>query len=232
MRLDLHNINTATAMLLGSLCLLLATILAHQAKAHDVPEHTVNRRSLGYQKRASGGPAWHEHPMWNHPALYEGAKLWPSSSESSSKSSTHSSGHSVENTGSKPSDEVTSHLDKGKGVATGSSAGVGGGHTVPTQGQAARGGRIFKNTSKMGRPLGKKDSKPRAPFKQSGYRDPSTYRGGRPLGAKDKTPRGPRKGKEPSGRGAGRPVGSKDKKLRKQRVPYQKPKDLETSSSS
>lgn len=29
------------------------------------------------------GPAWHEHPMWQHPALYEGANLWPSANPTS-----------------------------------------------------------------------------------------------------------------------------------------------------
>ncbi|CAO1618879.1 unnamed protein product [Sympodiomycopsis kandeliae] len=210
MRLSLH-IDTAIVTLVGSVFLLLGV---PEAKTHDLPEYNTRQHGLPYQKRASGGnpnpsgPAWHEHPMWQHPALYEGAKLWPSSSpESSSKSSsqsssTHSSGHSVEITGSKPSDEVTSHLDKGKAVASGSrapaSAGAGAGPAVLMPGQSALGGSFRKAffPARMGRPVGTKDSKPRAPYKPRTGRDPSTYKGGRPLGSKNKKPR-----KGPSTRG-------------------------------
>ncbi|CAO1618883.1 unnamed protein product [Sympodiomycopsis kandeliae] len=187
MGLNLH-INIATTTSLGSLFLLL-TILVHQAKTHELSGYSTHRRNLPYQKRASGGnpdlsgPAWHEHPMWQHPALYEGAKLWPSSSESSSKSSTHSSGHSVEITGSKPADhEVTSGLDKGKAVASGSStAGAGGGEDI--------------SRKKLGRPFGVKDSAPRAAYtyKKEGS---GGQRTGRPLGTKDTKPRAPYKLKE------------------------------------
>lgn len=56
----------------------------------------IRRTSSGHSGTASPppsterhGPAWHEHPMWNHPALYSGAPLWPSSSTSVD----HSLGH-------------------------------------------------------------------------------------------------------------------------------------------
>ncbi|CAO1618887.1 unnamed protein product [Sympodiomycopsis kandeliae] len=204
------------ATLLGSLILLLAN--AHRTKANNVPVYVARRGALRDRSGSGSGPAWHEHPMWQHPALYEGAKLWPSSSSgSSSKSSpTHSSSSSsveitgsrpahsssgslVEITGSKPAhssssssveitgsrpahSEVTSPLNKGKAVASGSGAGA------PATGQSTQGGS-FKNTAspwKIGRPLGRKDDGPRRPYKQ---RDPSTYKGGRKIGSKDKKPR-------------------------------------------
>ncbi|CAO1618891.1 unnamed protein product [Sympodiomycopsis kandeliae] len=226
MRLKLH-VNTATATLLGSLFFLLA-MLAHQTKSHNLPDYTANRHALHYRKRASGGglgghggpsnprpsgSAWHEHPMWKHSALYEGAKLWPSSSESSSKSSTHSPGHSAEITGSEPSAaEVTSHLDKGKAVASGSSADAGADPAV--KGQSAQ----DMSFRKMGRPLGSKDSAPRAPYRKlkEGPRAPGT---GRPLGKKDSKARAPYRMKEgPSIPKTGRPPGSKDKQPRTRRT--------------
>lgn len=207
MRLNLP-INIATVTLLGSLCLLLV-ILAHQTKAQGVPEYGPHRRALRHRKRASSGssgssgppnptrtgPAWHEHPMWNHPALHQGAKLFPSSSESSSKSSS-----SLESTGTGSHaghhhEEVTSHLSKGKGIASGSGSGSGDVHGLQSHSvhPGARPGSTW-SSFRTGRPPGVKESRPRAPrTKKVG----PTARMGRPPGTKDSKPRAPPQNKKP-----------------------------------
>lgn len=190
------NLKIVPTTLLGSLLLLVA-MSAHQSRARMVLVHGVHGHALQHHKRASSrssgsssdsgphGPAWHEHPMWNHPALHEGAKLWPSpssSSKSSSKaspkpSSTHSPAHSVESTGAKPSEHATatSHLNKGKGLASGSGAAKDGSRAAETHGKSSahkveiysfdKGGS-FKDSmqSGSGRPVGRKDTKPRKTY--------------------------------------------------------------------
>lgn len=212
MRLQLNTVATTT--LLGSLFLLLA-VFQYQSEAQDKPKYSAHRRALQHRKRASsdssgppnptrGGPAWHEHPMWNHPALHEGAKLFPSSSSESSPkpSSSHSFSHSLASTGagghtSHHQEEVTSHLNKGKGIASGSGAGSGAGHGLQRHSvQTGRKLGTYTTTgARVGRPPGVKDSGPRT--KKVG----PTARMGRPVGKKDSTPRGPQKNKNSAPRG-------------------------------
>lgn len=87
------NLSSFTATLLVSVLLLMVS----SSRGHKDPRRHALRRAVWAQKRMSGdhsggssptsshgthGPAWHEHPMWNHPALLEGARLWPSPSSS------------------------------------------------------------------------------------------------------------------------------------------------------
>ncbi|CAO1629765.1 unnamed protein product [Sympodiomycopsis kandeliae] len=171
------------ATLLGSMLLLLA-MTAHQIKAQMVPVYSAHhQRALSlHHKRASsgsgsGGPSLHEHSTWNHPALHEGADLWPASSKASTpKASSPTPTFPVDSTGRRTSQlALTSHLDQGKAVASGSGAGA---------------SESLKSTvppiKKMGRPVGVKDSEPR---KNAVKKIGPTQRLGRPPGAKDTKPR-------------------------------------------
>ncbi|CAO1633622.1 unnamed protein product [Sympodiomycopsis kandeliae] len=177
------RINIARTTLLSSLILLLA-VFAYQSKAHNA---LSDRRALQHHERAfsgssgssgpprptTAGPAWHEHPMWNHPALYEGAKLFPSPSSSPKLTGPHSPTHSTESTGTRPL-----QVDKGKGVASVPAVGKTN-SPAPAQGSGRKveiysldKDSGFKSSmarekrpwSKAGRPVGSKEAKQRDPY--------------------------------------------------------------------
>lgn len=115
----------------------------------------------------SHGPAWHEHPIWDHPALKEGAKFWPSSSSSDHAGHRpHSPTHS---TGSKPPSV------KGKEVAGPSHPVIG--HKPPHEHPAGSRPFTLDQHGNLKYPAGPAGGPKRGP--------------GRPKGSKDKAPRKP-----------------------------------------
>lgn len=181
---------TFTTMLISAAAL----SIAQSSSAPTEPPHGQGLRtrassdSSGMPASGAHGPAWHEHPIWEHPSLHKGAKLWPSSSSSSDHyhgqhgphSPTHSSGrtpppskiHPVKVAG-KPqrvnsfseliSSPAKTNANKGKESAISQTSHAG--HGGPQQIVKAKPKRIRKRPgerppgySGKGRPLGSKDS--------------------------------------------------------------------------
>lgn len=81
----------------GAFLIIYPVIGASLAPRTTLPEkRTSSSHSSGSSSTSATGPhgpAWHQHPMWNHPALHEGAPLWPSSTTSSHHSHTQHGSH-------------------------------------------------------------------------------------------------------------------------------------------